>query len=47
LESIENKEKIYYIYNNEKEDINEKIKKVFEIYLKDCIKTEEELENNP
>ncbi len=40
----EQKEKVFCIFNSEKEDINAKMGKAFEIYLKECIKTKEELE---
>ena len=46
MENIENKEKIYCIFNQEKEDINVKIGEVFKIYLKDYIKPEEKPDNN-
>lgn len=39
-------EKIYCIFNQEKEDINTKMGKAFEIYLRECIKTKEELEKD-
>lgn len=45
MEKKKDKEKVYFIFNS-KEDINVKIGKAFEIYIKDYIKTKEELENN-
>lgn len=41
MEEPKNKEKIYCIFNSEKEDINASIRSAFEIY----IKTKEEVEN--
>ncbi len=35
--NIQAKDKIFFIYNSEKENINTKIEKSFEIYLKDLI----------
>lgn len=40
----EEKDKVFCIFNSEKEDINAKMGKAFEIYLKEYIKTKEELE---
>ena len=45
MEEQKDKEKVYCIFNSE-EDIYSKIGKAFEIYIKDHIKTKEELENN-
>lgn len=44
MKEQKDKEKVYCIFNSEKENINEKMGKAFEIYLKEWIKTKEELE---
>jgi hypothetical protein len=44
MEEQKDKEKIYCIFNSKKEDINVKLSKAFEIYLKEY--TKEELANN-
>ncbi len=46
MKEQKDKEKVYCIFNSEKEDINAKIGKAFEIYLKECVKTKEELEKS-
>ena len=38
--------KMYYVFNYKKETADEKIRKAFEIYLKDCENTKEKIENN-
>ena len=40
--NIQAKEKIFFIFNNDKENINTKIEKSFEIYLKNSIKADKE-----
>ncbi len=42
----EQKDKVYCIFNSEKEDIYEKMGKAFEIYIKEGIQTKEEIEKN-
>lgn len=46
MKEQKDKEKVYCIFNSKKENINEKMGKAFEIYLKECIKTKEELEKS-
>lgn len=46
MKEQKDKEKVYCIFNSEKENINEKMGKAFEIYIKEWIKTKEELEKN-
>lgn len=46
MKEQKDKEKVYCIFNSEKENINEKMGKTFEIYIKEWIKTKEELEKN-
>lgn len=46
MKEEKDKEKVFCIFNSKKEDINAKMGKAFEIYLKECIKTKEELEKN-
>lgn len=49
MENIEkelNKEKIYCIFNQTKENANKKIEKAFKIYLKDYINIKNNIENN-
>ncbi|MCI8760475.1 MAG: hypothetical protein HFJ34_05070 [Clostridia bacterium] len=46
MKEQKDKEKVYCIFNSEKENITEKIGKAFEIYLKEWIKTKEELEKS-
>lgn len=36
------KDKIFFSFNSDKENINTKIKRTFEIYLKDLIKNDKE-----
>ena len=46
MKEQKDKEKVYCIFNSEKENINEKMGKAFEIYITDCITTKEDLEKN-
>lgn len=46
MEGQRDKEKIYCIFNSQKEDTNTKIGKAFAIYLKEYIKATEEAANN-
>lgn len=38
MKEQKDKEQVYCIFNSEKEDINAKMGKAFEIYIKECIK---------
>lgn len=46
MKEQKDKEKVYCIFNSEKENINEKMGKAFEIYIKEWIETKEELEKD-
>lgn len=46
MKEQKDKEKVYCIFNSQKENINEKMGKAFEIYIKEWIKTKKELEKN-
>ena len=46
MEKQKDKEKVYCIFNQTKDNINERMGKAFEIYLKDYIVTKEKLEKN-
>lgn len=40
--NIQAKDKIFFIFNSDKENINTKIERTFEIYLKDLIENDKE-----
>ena len=46
MEKQEGKEKVYCIFNKTKDNINERMGKAFEIYLKEYINMKEKFENN-
>lgn len=46
MKEQKDKKKVYCIFNSEKENITHKMGKAFEIYIKEWIKTKEELEKN-
>lgn len=45
MKNIKNENKIYGIFNNQKENINTQIEKAFQEYLKEEIKNNKNLEN--
>ena len=46
MEDKKSKEQIYCIFNQTKENINKQIGKAFEIYLRELIKTKDNIEKN-